>query len=132
MMNKFKKVTKPIALDFYTIYMMDGVKYIHVFGYTYKSDSLEYVSEENPNGVYWANMMCCGFSEPLSEFVTKYKEETGNHVDDTYCECKQYQGDYDEEGIINIINHYFDGKPADYYLPFSEITEDTPCGNYVC
>ena len=75
-------------------------------------------------------MECCGFYEPLNEFVQHLKDNE-NYVDDTYCECKQYQGDYDADGIVDVINTYFNGNPADNYLGFSEVTEDTPCGNYV-
>ena len=45
--------------------------------------------------------------------------------------CKQYAHDDDEESIVNTTNSYFDGSPADYELPYKEITIDTPCGNYV-
>ena len=129
-MEKFEKVTKPLALDFYSISEDNGVKFIHVNGYSYKSDSMEYVSEENPDGTYWANMECCWFIEQLEEFIKKLHENE-NYIDDTYCDLNQYQGDHSENEMVDIINHYFDGKPADFYLPFGEITMDTPCGNYV-
>ena len=129
-MEKFNEVTKPISLDFYSIYEDGGVKYIHIFGYSYESSSNDYVTEENPNGIYWANMECCWFIESLANFIQHVKENE-NYVDDTYCELKQYQGDYTAERMVDIINHYFNNKPADYYLSFEDITEDTPCGNYV-
>ena len=41
----------------------EGKSYIEsmadIFGYSYKSDSMEFVSKQNPDGVYWANMECC-------------------------------------------------------------------------
>ena len=129
-MEKFEKVTKPLELDFYSISEVDGIKVIHIFGYSYKSDSMEFVSKQNPNGVYWANMECCWFIEPLEEFIQNLRADY-NYVSDSYCEVKQYQSDNNDEQMVNIINHYFDGKPADFYLPFEEITMDTPCGNYV-
>ena len=76
-------------------------------------------------------MECCWFIEPLSEFI-QHLSENDQYVDDTYAELKQYQGDYTPKRVIDIINHYFDGKPADYSLGFGGITMDTPCGNYVC
>lgn len=129
-MEKFEKVTKPLELDFYSISEVDGIKVIHIFGYSYKSDSMEFVSKQNPDGVYWANMECCWFIEPLEEFIQNLRADY-NYVNDAYCEVKQYQSDNNDEQMVNIINHYFDGKPADAYLAFEEITMDTPCGNYV-
>ena len=117
-MKKFNPVTSPVELDFYSIYEQDGVKMIHIFGYSYKSDD------------YWANMECCWFIEPLADFIEHLKENE-NYVDDTYCELKQYQGDYTETEMVDIINHYFDGHCADAYLDFSELTQDTPVGDYV-
>lgn len=130
-MKKFEKVTEPVELDFFTICEDNGVKYIHIFGYSYKSDSREYVSENNPNGIYWANMECCWFIEPLTDFVAHIKENK-DYVNDTYCELNQYQGDFTGDEMVDIINQYFDGNPADYYLSFENVTEETPCGNYVC
>ena len=129
-MLPFIPLTTPQELDFFTIYEQDGIKYIHIFGYSYKSDSNEYVSESNPDGIYWANMECCWFIEPLADFITNLKENE-NYVDDTYCELNQYQGDLTAEEMTNTINSYFDGSPADAYLGFEKITMDTPCGNYV-
>lgn len=129
-MKKFKPVSKPIEGDFYSIYENNGVKYIHINGYTYKSDSEEFVSEKNPDGIYWASMECCWFLEPLAEFIQNLRFNY-NYVDDTYCELKQYQGDYTEEEMTDIINGYFNGECPDGYLAFEELTEDTPCGNYI-
>ena len=129
-MLPFIPLTKPQELDFFTIYEQDGFKYIHIFGYSYKSDSNEYVSESNPDGIYWANLECCWFIFPLAEFIANLKENE-NFVDDTYCGLNQYQDDLTAEEMTDTINHYFDGDPADAYLGFEEITMDTPCGNYV-
>ena len=118
-MEKFKPVTKPCSLDFYSIFEEDGVKYIHVHGYTYGSDG------------YWANMECCWFIERLDDFIAHTKENE-DYADEVYSDLKQYQGDHTAEEIVDIINHYFDGNCADAFLDFSEITMDTPCGNYVC
>lgn len=131
-MKKFEPLSKPQELDFYEISSVEGKKFIHIFGYTYESDSNEYVSEENPNGVYWANMECSWFIEPLENFIANLKANE-NYVDDTYCELNQYQGDYTAETIVSeVINVYFDGKCPDYYLGFEDITMDTPCGTYAC
>ena len=129
-MEQFKKVTKPLALDFYTISKIDGIKTIHIFGYSYESSNEEFVTDDNPNGIYWANIECCWFLEPLEEFIQNLRADY-NYVDDTFSEVKQYQSDNTKEQMVDTINKYFQGKPADFYLPYEEITMDTPCGNYV-
>lgn len=129
-MRKFIPLTEPESLDFFTIYEDNGVKYIHIFGYSYESSSEEYVSDKNPDGTYWANMECCWFIDELSEFIANLKENE-NYVDDTYCELSQYQGDLTVKEMTDTINHYFDGHCPDAYLAFEEITMDTPCGDYV-
>lgn len=132
-MEKFEKVTKPFEGDFYSITEQDGVKIIHINGYTYKSDSKEYVTEQNPNGVYWANLEVCWFIFTLEEFIKNYKEKGAEWIDECYEERSQYQGDFTEEQMLDSINNrYFNGRPADAYLDFCELTEDTPCGNYIC
>lgn len=117
-MKKFEPLSKPQELDFYEISSVEGKKFIHIFGYTYESDT------------YWANMECSWFIEPLEDFIANLKANE-NYVDDTYCELNQYQGDYTAETIVSeVINVYFDGKSPDAYLAFEEITMDTPCGKY--
>lgn len=119
-MKKFKKLTSPIMLDFYSIYEQNGVKTIHVHGYSYESDC------------YWGDVELCGFEVPLAEFV-KSLHDNPEYVNETYMECKQYEDDFTDENefLEKVIHSYFDGKPADYYLQFEDITEDTPCGCYV-
>ena len=129
-MTPFKTVSRPISVDFFNIFENLGIKYIHIFGYSYESSNYEYATESNPSGTYWANMECCWFIFPLSEFVANLKENE-DYVDDTYCELKQYQGDYTPEEMTDIINHYFEGHGPDAYLDFTEVTEDTPCGDYI-
>lgn len=117
-MKTFAPLTQPKELDFFTIYEENGIKYIHIFGYSYESDG------------YWANMECSWFIFPVSEFIANL-EEYGDFVDETYQGLNQYQDELTAERMTEVINGYFDGKPADAYLDFSEITMDTPCGNYV-
>lgn len=145
-MKPFTNLTEPQELDFFSIYTRDGVKYIHFHGYTYKSDSNEWVSESNPNGIYWANLEVCGAEMPLADFLAecRYSFSPTQYVNDLYEEAKQYQGDYDEAGIVDVINHYYrdivfsvdypaknEGMP-DAWLGFAEVTMDTPDGNYAC
>ena len=131
-MKPFEKLSTPIEGDFYSITSEDGVKYIHINGYTYKSSSNEYVTPENPNGVYWANLEVCWFIFKLSEFIAQYNEGGIDFINNCYEERNQYQGDLTEEEMLDCINNrYFDGHPADGYIDFSELTEDTPEGNYI-
>ena len=135
-MKPFNKATEPFEADFYTIFMGDGlygdknVKMIHIDGYFYESDSKEFVSEENPDGEYWANTQACWLIEPLSEFIQNLRADY-NYVNDLFEDAKQYQEDMSREQAVDAINHYFDNNPPQYVLPYEEITEDTPCGTYV-
>ena len=117
-MEKFNKATEPEELDFYSIYKRNEKKEIHVFGYTYYGDK-------------WNSLEVCWFIEELADFI-KHLQNDEEYVNTMYSELKQYQQDFSDEETVNCINHYFDGEPADYRLPFSEITMETPCGNYVC
>ena len=145
-MTHFTPLTTPTEADFFSISTRNGVKYIHFHGYTYKSDSNEWVSESNPNGIYWANLEVCGAEMPLADFLAekRYHPSVCLYVDELYEQAKQYQGDYDEAGIVDVINHYYrdivfsvdesaknDGMP-DAWLGFAEVTMDTPDGNYIC
>ena len=129
-MTPFIPVSEPFEGDFYSIEMCDGVKCIHINGYTYKSDCLDRVTEDNPWGVFWASLEVCWFLLPLAEFIQNLRADY-NYVDDTYCELKQYQEDFTEEEMVNVINTYFNGDGADGYLHFEDLTEDTPCGHYI-
>lgn len=134
-----------MSVEFFSIYERNGVKYIHLWGYTYDSDGNDdFISPENPYGAYWANMEACGTEMTLAEFLEGYNaDEEGMYVDNIYCEAKQYQGDYDNAGIVEVINHYYrdivfsvdypaknEGKP-DAWLDYTELTMDTPDGDYI-
>lgn len=122
--ERFEGVTEPAELEFYSIEDDgQGGKQVHLLGYTYGS-------EDNGDGA-WRGLEPCGIIVPLKEFIEGVATEDG-YTDRLICEAKQYEGDYTDEGIVDYINHYFNGKPADYRLGYGEITEETPCGNYVC
>lgn len=101
-----------------------GGKQIHVFGYCYTE------GEDNGEGP-WRNVEYTGFIEPLQEFIEHLKQDD-NYVDNHASELNQYIGDHTDEQVVEIINHYFDGHTANDVLHYSEITADTPCGDYVC
>lgn len=132
-MQQFKAISKPIEVDFFSIYTRSGIRYIHLWGYIYESDC------------YWANMEACGVELPLEEFISESqkRESVLDYTDELYEQCKQYQDNYTEVAIVDVINHYYrdivfsvdylaknDGRP-DAYLDYSEVTMDTPDGDYI-
>ena len=121
---RLPEVTEPKEVEFYSIEPDgQGGKQIHVWGYCYTEGDDQ---GEGP----WRNVEYTGFIEPLSEFIEHLKQNE-NYVDNHASELTQYIGDYYDEGIVDIINHYFNGYTADRELYYSEITIDTPCGDYV-
>ena len=109
------KFDKPKEIEFFSI--EGNPKTIHIEGYTYYGDN-------------WAYADVCGFIVPLDEFVQNMKDDP-DYVADLESECKQYQEEKTDKEVLDIINTYFGGLPADRILSFEEITNDTPCGNYV-
>lgn len=119
MEKKLPKVTEPIEMDFYSIEPDgNGGKQIHVFGYCYKEDT-------------WRNVEYSFFIEPLRDFIEHLKADE-NYPYNKASELKQYISDCTANEMVEIINCYFNGGTPDYLLPYSDITIDTPCGNYIC
>ena len=120
-MIKFKQIANPVELDFYQIYTdHNGVTRIHLLGYMYRNESDD----------YWGNIECTGIDMPLAEFANHYTD-IDEFVNECYEGCTQYQDDMDKWHALHTINHYFDGKNAQYFLPFNQVTINTPCGTYV-
>lgn len=119
-MKKFENVTEPFMCEFYQVYTQDGVKMVHLFGFTYESD------------VYWAGIECVRIIGTLKEFIEGYRKDGTCYVDDAYECASQYQKDMTFSEAVDYINHYFDGHGADAYLDFDELTEETEEGNYIC
>ena len=114
---------EPQEVEFYSISCNEGgIKYIHIFGYSY-------IGEDNGEGP-WRNVEYTGFIEPLQEFIEHLKANE-DYVDNTAANLNQYMGDYTDEGMRDIMNCYFNGHRADRLLNYSEITMDTPCGDYM-
>ena len=126
----FTPVTEPVGFNFFKVCQIFGRKHVHILGYCYRSSSNEYVSKDNPDGTFWWDVEVCGFWEPVEEFVRHIKEDPC-YVDNFSEECKQYSDDITKEEMAERINRYFDGKGADSYLAFGEITAETPYGDYV-
>ena len=120
---RLPKVTEPEEMEFYSIEPDgQGGKQIHVWGYCYTEGDDQ---GEGP----WRNVEYTGFIEPLQEFIDHLRENE-NYVDETAADVKQYIGDYTDEGMADVINHYFCGHTANRRLHYSEITIDTLCGDY--
>lgn len=130
MQIQFKPVQEPEELDFYEIFDFNNVRHIHIHGYCFRSDSAERRTEDNPDGIYWGNVVCAGFIETLDGFIS-HLAANASHVNDTYSELAQYQSDLTPEEMTEEINTHFGGWPPEWRLPFTEITADTICGQYV-
>ena len=142
-MMPFTPITTPQEVEFFSVIDYIGEKCVHLHGYTYESDSEEFVTEDNPDGTYWANMEACGIVIPLDDFIKEYKERGMEYANELYEDAKQYQGDYTDEEIVEVINHYYrdivfparednpEGYP-DAWLCYGEITDATPYGQYIC
>lgn len=121
---RLPEMTEPEEMEFYSIEPDGkGGKRIHVLGYCYNG-------EDDGKGE-WRNVEYTGFIEPLQEFIEHLKEDE-DYVDNTAADLNQYIGDHTDEEMTYIINHYFCGQSANLRLSYGEITEDTPCGDYVC
>jgi hypothetical protein len=121
-MEKFVKLTEPEEVDLFSIYEESGVKCIRIYGYTW----FDY-PDEGENG--WRLQEYKWFVEELGEFIGHLKEDE-DYVDHHAQGLTQYVSVMDETEMTDTINHYFNGKCADAYLGFEQITMDTPCGNY--
>jgi len=121
---RLPQVTEPKEMEFFSIEDDGhGGKQIHILGYCYTE------GEDNGDGP-WRNVEYTFFIEPLQEFIDHLNAEE-NYVDNHASELTQYIGDYYDDGIVDIINHYFNGETANDVLHYSEITIDTPCGDYM-
>ena len=120
---RLPEVTEPEEADFYSVEPDgQGGRQIHIFGFCT-------CCEDMGEGA-WRNVEYTGFIEPLSEFIEHLKQDE-DYVDNKALELNEYVGEYNDEEMADIINHYFNGHTADRRLAYAEITMDTPCGNYI-
>ena len=116
--------TEPREQDFYSIESDGkGGKLIHVMGFCTCCEDMG----DGP----WRNVEYTGFIEPLQEFIDRLKVDE-DYVGNRASELNQYVGEYTDDGMVDIINQYFNGKTANAELAYSDITMDTPCGDYIC
>lgn len=108
----------PLDYDFYSIEEdANGVKNIHIFGNICYDDG-RYIATDY-----------VGFVEPLSDFIDHIKDNK-DYVSEKAETLNQYGIDlYLSEAIDQVLN-YFNGNYADYILSYTDITADTPIGNY--
>ena len=110
-------IEKPFDCDLYTIIMIDGVKCISV--------KCSIIEETDGTWIY--------DKQPLLIVSLEYFISSGKDSDIV---CAQYYEEgravnTDNDGIINLINTFFDGEPAHARVDYSDITMDIPCGNYI-
>lgn len=121
-MKKFKPIkkidSKSVYTDFYSIEEINGVKHIHIFGCLWADDGRIFCEEY------------VGFVEPLADFISHLNEDA-YYVGNKIATLTQYSENMEETDAIECINTYFDGKGADYILDYTDITTDTPIGNYM-
>lgn len=104
--------------DFYSIEEdANGVKNIHILGNICYDDG-RYITTEY-----------VGFIEPLSDFIAHIKDNM-DYVNEKAETLNQCGADVDATIALGMVAHYFDGKAADYFLDYTDITIDTPIGNY--
>ena len=116
--TKFEPVSKPEAVDLYTIENDgSGRKKISILGFTYHGDN-------------WKTIDVSGICLPLDEFIEGITKNE-DYVNSLYEGCREYEEDVTDDQCVNAINHFFGGKPADYRLLFDNVTNDTPVGNYI-
>lgn len=121
---RLPQVTEPKEVEFFSIEDDGhGGKQIHVWGYTYTE------GDDQGDGP-WRNVEYTGFIEPLQEFIDHLNAEE-NYVDNHASLLTQYISDHTDEEIVDIINFYFCEHTANDVLRYSEITIDTPCGDYM-
>lgn len=121
--ERLPEITEPKEVELYSIEPDGkGGKQIHIFAFTYASD--------NDTEDYWRFTEGTFIIVPLQEFIDNLKADV-DYVGRLWGETKQYEGDRTEQEIVNDINHYFNGKTANAELHYSEITMDTPIGDYI-
>ena len=121
-MRPFHPVTDPEEMEFFSIEDDgQGGKRVHLLGYTFLSD-------DNGDGP-WRALEPCGLLIPIGEFIDGMANND-DYAENLIAEAKQYEGDYTDEGMVDYINHYFSHHPAGHYLHYSEVTADTPVGDY--
>ena len=101
--------------DYYSIYEVNGEKYIKFWGYFY--DGCD--DEEKP----YRCLEFVGAEIPLEDYL----KDRGISIEDGW---SSYIGDMTEDEAIAAMNRYYNGNPPEPY-PIQDVTMETPCGDYV-
>lgn len=101
--------------DYYSIYEVNGEKYIKFWGYFY--DGCD--DEEKP----YRCLEFVGAEIPLEDYL----KDRGISIEDGW---SSYIGDMTEDEAIVAMNRYYNGNPPEPY-PIQDVTMETPCGDYV-
>lgn len=111
------ELIKPVECELYSIFTEDGKRWIHIFAYIWK-----YCDGEDE----WRISEGTGMLVELKDF--KGGQE---YVDELWEQTKQYEDAMSGERMVETINKYFNGRPADALLSYGNITTNAPDGNYI-
>lgn len=103
--------------DIYEIRCVEGEKYIHILGYAYIGDNIEYNS-------------FCGLDFTLSEFIEQYKTDP-EFVNDEECSCKEYVEYFDSEKELKEFLDIDNSSRPLIPLSYGNVTMETSCGHYI-
>ena len=128
MITAKRTVDEYLLKDFYSVEENCGQKYVHVHGYFY-SEGYEVVK-----GKPFRSQEYSGAYIPLAEFLKTPKENIAEFLDGLEQGCK----DMSEEETLQAIRNYYgkvsEGKCMTWEatpMPYTELTMDTPIGDYV-
>ena len=112
---------------FYTIEEYEGRKCFHYEGFACSG----YEDEPNEDNTRLIDLTWLFI--PVEEMATI----TCDEIDELEADVQQYIFDgLTDVGIKRMVANYFCDENGNYspgkYLPFREVNEDTPCGNYWC
>lgn len=95
----------------------DGMKYVHFLGYGY------YVGEpaEKPYRFVDYTFFIALLSDVVKEGFSEYESEYSDQF-------KQYVSDYNEEDLIDVVEHYDGGRKP---VEIQALTTNTKCGCYI-
>lgn len=112
--------------EFYSVEEHDGIKFVHIHGYIYDAGEGIRRADETHRNVVLRNCYI-----PLSEF-TGLNEDTLIRFMST---CEQSIEDMTKRDAESMMDGYYSRligiKQSAKELPFTELTRNTPCGEYV-
>lgn len=113
--------SKPKFKDFelYSIEMDGGKKVAHIYQYSWANDGKE-DGDYTVTEYTWCKI-------PLKDLVGRPSDEIWDIVNDAEASVHQYERDMPWEDFVQS-GYATTGRSR--YLPLSEITMDTPCGDY--